>query len=476
MINLRSKIKEEHAVAIVYVVSLFMASMDSNIVNVALATLARQFHVPTSSVQWIVTGYLLSLAVFIPASGWFGDRFGTKRILLIAIFTFTFASFLCAISTTITQLTIFRVFQGVGGGLLTPVGASMLYRAFPPERRASIQPTLGLATIVAPATGPVIGGYFVTKLNWHWIFLVNLPIGAISLIFGALFLTEHRERPDARFDLAGFVLAGGGLAAVIYSLNQGPIRGWGSSIVVISATIGLVSLVIFVRVELRSAHPMLKLRLFRDQAFRISSVITAFANGSFQGILLLSPLFLQEVKGYTGLEAGLAALPLTLGVMCSAQTVRKTYHIFGPRRTISFGLALMVVMLVVFAFNAQGASPWTIRGMLFCLGLGVGQSNIPVNISAFANITPADTGHGSALFNMIRRASPALSVALLTTVLASTDHHRLIPNLFAFKIAFIACAAIGIGGSVTALFLRNEYVESTMKPRAKREKQIAGAE
>ncbi len=466
------RVKEQHAVAVVYVVALFMASMDGQIVNVALSTLSQQFHVSTSSVQWVVTGYLLSLAVLIPASGWFADRFGTKRVLLGSISIFTLASLLCALSTNITELIVFRIMQGIGGGLLTPVGASMLYRAFPPERRASIQPTLGLATIVAPTTAPIIGGYFVTKLSWHWIFLVNLPIGVLSLIFGTLFLTEHRESPDARFDLSGFLFAGFGLASFIYSLNQGPERGWGAPVVLVSGIVGIALLVAFIRTELRSDHPMLRLRLFHDKAFRISSTITAFANGAFQGILLLCPLFLQEVKGYTGLAAGLTYFPLTVGVMCSAQTVRKTYHHFGPRKTISFGLAVMVIMLMVFTFNAQSASPWQLRIMLFCLGLGVGQSNLPVNISAFANISTADTGHGSAIFNMVRRAAPALAVALLTTVLASADHHRLVPSLGAFKVTFIICGAIGAGGSITALFLRNEYVASTMRSRSAKDRAI----
>lgn len=468
MTRLRSKIKQQHVVAVVYVTSLFMASMDGQIVNVALATLAKRFEVPTSSVQWVVTGYLLSLAAFIPASGWFGDRFGTKRVLLSAVCVFTSASLLCALSHSITELIAFRVLQGMGGGLLTPVGASMLYRAFPPERRASIQPTLGLATIVAPASAPVIGGLIVTKLSWHWIFLVNLPIGVASVVFGAVFLAEHRESPDERFDFMGFAFAGTGLAAFIFALNQGPVRGWGAPIVVAFGLAGVVLLAAFVRTELRSEHPMLRLRLFRDDAFRISSVIIAFSNGSFQGTLLLAPLFLQEVRGYSGLQAGLATFPLSVGVVCSAQLVRKTYHVFGPRRTISFGLGLMAIMVVVFIFRADHASAWTIRGMLFALGLGVGQSNLPVNISAFANISVADTGHGSALFNIIRRSSPAVAVALLTTVLASTDHRRLIPDVHAFKVTFVLCALIGLGGSVTALFLRNEYVASTMKPRVAR--------
>jgi EmrB/QacA subfamily drug resistance transporter len=443
-----------------------MASMDGQIVNVALATLSHDFHVPTSSIQWVVTGYLLSLAVFIPASGWFGDRFGTKKILLLSIAMFTAASALCAASSNVTELIIFRVLQGVGGGLLTPVGAAMLYRAYPPERRASIQPTLGLATIVGPASAPILGGLLVTRLSWHWIFLVNLPIGTVSFLFGLFFLREHRQESVGGFDIPGFIFSGGGLAFLLYALNQGPVRGWGNVIVLTTGLGGVLLLSAFVRTELRTEHPLLRLRLFTERSFRRSTVVVVFASACFQGTLFLAPLYLQEARGYSALQAGLTTFPEALGVMASAQLVRRTYRIIGPRRVISTGLAILSSMLVVIAFVAPGASQWTIRVMLFSLGLGVGQSNLPVNISAFANISSADTGHASAIYNMVRRAAPALSVAVLSTILAMAGGHRLIPDPEAFKVVFLACAAIGVIGVLFALKINDADAASTMRKKA----------
>lgn len=463
----RPKIKDEHAVAAVYVISLFMASMDGQIVNVALATLQRSFHVGTSAVQWVVTGYLLSLAVFIPASGWFGDRFGTKRILLGAVGLFTLSSALCAASTNIAELTVFRVFQGAAGGMLTPVGAAMLYRAYPPERRASVQPTLGLATIVAPATAPIIGGLIVTRLSWHWIFLVNLPIGAVSILFGLLFLHEHREPSEGRFDLNGFVTAGAGLSLVLYALNQGPSRGWGNPTVLATGLAGIGLLCLFVRTELRTAHPLLRIRIFAERGFRRSNVVVVFTAACFQGTLFLAPLYLQQARHFSALQSGLTTFPEAVGVMLSAQLVRRTYRIIGPRRIISSGLLVMSGMLVLIAFVAARSSLWDIRLMLFVLGLGVGQCNLPVSISAFANISSADTGHASAIFNAVRRAAPAVSVAFLSTVLALADSHRLIPTPSAFRAVFLACSAIGLCGVAFALRINDADAASTMRRREK---------
>jgi EmrB/QacA subfamily drug resistance transporter len=465
VISIRWRLKEEHAIAVVYVVSLFMASMDSQIVNVALPTLSHDFKVPTSTVQWVVVGYLLSLAVFIPASGWFGDRFGTKRILLTAIALFTLASALCALSSTIAELILFRVLQGAGGGMLTPVGAAMLYRAYPPARRASIQPTLALATVIAPATAPIIGGWMVTKLSWHWIFLVNIPIGAVSLVFGLIFLTEHRESPDARFDLLGFVLSGGGLALVLYALSQGPVDGWGAPEVFVSGALGVGLLSIFVRSQLRSDHPLLRLQLFSGRSFRRSTITAVFSSAAFQGTLFAAPLYLQQGRGFSALVSGLTTFPEIVGVMVSAQLARRTYPIIGPRRLISTGLGVMTAMLVAFAFVDTNTNLWIIRLLLFCIGLGVGQSNLPNQISAFATTSSSDTGHATAIYNAARRASQALGIAVLSTVLSAVSGHRLVPAATAFRSVFLACAAISVLGAVSALRINDSDAAPTMRTR-----------
>ncbi|HET7092489.1 MAG TPA: MFS transporter, partial [Thermomicrobiales bacterium] len=221
-----SRPRQKIVVAIVYICGMVMNSLDSTIVNVALATLSREFSVSPAAIEGVIIGYLVSLAVFIPASGWLGDRFGTKRIFLIALALFTVASALCGLAGSLNQLIAFRVLQGAGGGLLTPVGMAMLYRTFPPQERVAVGRILMFATILGPALGPIIGGLLIEQLSWRWAFFVNVPVGLAAFIFGLFFLHEHREKTPGRFDALGFGLAGVGFALVMFALSEGPSRGW----------------------------------------------------------------------------------------------------------------------------------------------------------------------------------------------------------------------------------------------------------
>ncbi|HMK63808.1 MAG TPA: MFS transporter, partial [Acidimicrobiales bacterium] len=207
------------AIGVVYVAALFMAIMDTTIVNVALPTLGRDFHVRSTGVDAVVIGFLVSMAVFIPASGWLGDRFGPRRVLLASIVIFTGASALCGLATGLGELSAFRVLQGVGGGLMTPVGMTMLWRAFPPAERIRASAILIIPTAFAPALGPVLGGLFVTDLSWRWVFYVNVPIGIAALVFGRVFLREQERQEPGPFDLGGFVLACVGLGSLMYGLS-----------------------------------------------------------------------------------------------------------------------------------------------------------------------------------------------------------------------------------------------------------------
>lgn len=215
--------KQKVVVAVVYICGMLLNSLDSTIVNVALATLGREFGVSPASIETVVIAYLVSLAVFIPASGWIGDKWGTKRTFLLALLIFTLASALCGLAQSMEQLVLFRILQGAGGGLLTPVGMAMLYRTFPPEERMGVSRILMFATILGPVLGPILGGLLIETLSWRWIFYVNVPIGIAAMIFGYLFLEEHREESAGRFDIPGFVLAGTGFGLFMFSLSEGPL-------------------------------------------------------------------------------------------------------------------------------------------------------------------------------------------------------------------------------------------------------------
>ncbi|MFZ9564102.1 MAG: MFS transporter, partial [Ilumatobacteraceae bacterium] len=206
MKRLFGRIEYKWLVAICFVTGLFMEILDTTIINTAIPTLTEEFDATPAGIEWVILGYLLALAVFIPASGWIGDRFGTKKTFLFALSVFTGASVLCGFAQSLEQLIGFRLLQGVGGGMLTPIGTAMLYRAFPPEERARASAILIVPTVIAPALGPLVGGFIVTHFSWRWIFYVNIPVGVFGILFAATFLKEHRELRSARFDGAGFVL------------------------------------------------------------------------------------------------------------------------------------------------------------------------------------------------------------------------------------------------------------------------------
>ncbi len=458
----------KHLVAFVYVSALFVDILDVTIVNVALPTLGRELR--TDAIEWIVLGYTLSLAVWIPASGWLGDRVGTKRIFLTALGLFVAASVLCGVAGSIEQLIAFRVLQGVGGGMLTPVGIAMLYRAYPPAERAQAATILIIPTVLAPAMGPVLGGLLVTHLHWRWIFFINLPIGLVAFTVAAKYLREHREPTARTFDWLGFVLSGAGLALVVYALSEGPRAGWSSAVVISTGVVGLVAFVAMIRVELTVEHPMLHLRLLREPLFRITNLLSMFAQAAFLGVIFLMPLYLQNLRGVNALQSGLATFPQAIGVVAASQIAGRLYPRLGPRRLITFGLATGSVAGALFALVDGGTSLWVIRGLMlfrgFCLGFGF----VPLQAASYAQIRPQDNGRASSIFATGRQMSISVAIAVLATVFTSMvpfDEIAARPGdaLDAFRLAFLVCAAFSAIGAFFAWFVRDDLAANTMTRR-----------
>jgi EmrB/QacA subfamily drug resistance transporter len=437
------------AVVVAYVTGVFMAAMDLHIVNVALPTLSRDFGASIATVQWTVVGYVLSLAVFIPASGWIGDRVGTKHTFLFALAAFTAASAMCGAAQSLGELIAARVVQGVGGGLLVPAGTAMLFRAYPPERRARVTRTLLLPIVVAPATAPIIGGLFTQDASWRWVFLVNVPIGAVVFVFCSLTLAEHREHSRARFDLTGFVLGGGGLALLLYALSEGPVRGWGSTVIVTCGLAGVLALAQFSRLEYRRADPLLNLRLLRDRLFRSMNIVFVLTSGAFLGTLYLTPIFLQEVCRYTPIGSGTTTFMEALGVAFGSQSVGRLYPRLGPRKMAGAGAIVVCALLLCFQLVDAGTSPWLLRGLLFLLGAANSAPFLAAQTSMFTTISAADTGHASAIYNTARQTSVAISVAILSGIVASVAGTR----LHAFHDAYLAVTVLAGLGSITAFAL-----------------------
>jgi EmrB/QacA subfamily drug resistance transporter len=458
----------------VFVAAMFMSIMDATIVNVALPTIGRDFGVSVTAVDTISIAFLVSLAVFIPASGWLGDRLGGKRVLLAAIAVFTAASALCGLASSLGELVAFRILQGAGGGMLAPVGMAMLYRAFPPAERIKAAAILTVPTTLAPALGPVLGGLLVTDLSWRWVFYVNLPIGVAAFAFGAIFLEHSVQAQPGRFDLAGFLLSGLGLGLVMYGVSEGPDVGWHRAQVLATIVAGAVLLAGMVVVELRSPAPLVDLRLLTNRLFRSGNGVMVLASVAFLGTLYAISLYYQDGRGLSALVSGLSIFPEALGIMAGAQLAsRVLYPRLGPRRLISIGLAGTAASIALLALMGQQTSLWWARLLMVTLGLSMAQVFVPVQAAAFATITPAATGRATTMFNAMRQLGGAVGVAVLTTaiVLVGPVHvvaGHPVANLTAYHVAFLVAAAICLSAVACSLSIRDADAAATIPGRRER--------
>lgn len=462
------------AVSVVNVSASFMAIMDATIVNVALASISKHLHVSTATAATTVIAFLVSFAVFIPASSWLADRFGARIALLGAMGVFTAGSALCGLAGSIGQLDAFRILQGMGGGLMAPIGMTMLFRVFPPSERVRASGLLIIPTGLGPALGPVLGGVLVTELSWRWVFYVNVPIGVAALLFGTLFVADQRPSTVGRFDIPGFVLSGAGLGFVMYGVSEGPQVGWHATQVLACLLSGLMILGLMVVVELRAHQPLLDLRLFTDRLFRSNSGVMVLAGSAFGGMLYLLALFFQDALHRTALEAGLNIFPEAVGVVTGSQIVtRLAYPALGPRRVIIAGLCVVAATALALASVGPATNPWVVRIFVYLLGVGMSGIFMPTQAAAFATVAEDRTGAGSALFNAQRQLSGAVGVALLTTVVALAHPSRspsghVSSELAAYHAGFAVAAGVALLAGLVALRISDADAAPTVTRRRTR--------
>ncbi|MDI6857548.1 MAG: MDR family MFS transporter [Dehalococcoidia bacterium] len=452
-------------VGIVFAFGMFMNLLDATIVNVALPTFAREFQASAATIQWIVTGYLLSLAVAIPMSGWIGDRFGTKRTLMLALGTFTAASFLCALAGRVEALIAFRVLQGIGAGMLTPVGMAILFRAFPPHERAQSAAIIAIPTAVAPASGPVLGGYLVEYQSWPWIFLINIPVGALALLIAGIFLREEKQAQPGRLDVPGFLLSASGLALLLYAFAEAGTRGLDDGRVVAVAATGAALLAAFAAVELRTKMPLIDVRLLRDRLFRAIMIIFLPGQAAFIGALFLLPLLLQAEMGLTPLESGLATFPQAIGIALMAQPAGRIFPLIGPRRMIMFGTAGLLATTLAFLLVDLQTDVWWIRLLMLLRGCAFAFVMVPGQTTAYLTIRPQETGRATAMGMAIPQVAASFGVALIATVLTDrlVYHGAQLGNpmtrdgaLLAFHEAFVVASIFPVLAFFAALLLSDK--------------------
>ncbi len=440
-----------------------LAAVDATVIGIALPTIGRDFHASVGTLQWVVTGYTLTLSSLLLLGGSLGDKFGRRRIFLIGVAWFALASAACAVSTGPTQLIATRVLQGIGGALLTPGSLAILEASFAPDdRNEAIGAWSGLGG-VATAVGPLVGGYLIAVASWRWIFLINIPLGAAVMVMSARHVPESRD-PSAgrRIDVAGAALATLSLGAISYALIDGPSWGWSSGRVLTALVVGVAGAATFVVVEHRSPAPMLPLGVFANRQFTVTNAVTFVIYAGLGGVLFLLPAVLQVVNHYSPLESGIALLPLTAVMLVfSARSGRLAARI-GPRVqmavgpvVVGLGLALMIRV------PGSGSYVGGVLPAVLVLGVGLATTVAPLTATALNSVTDTHAGLASAVNNDVARIGGLIAVAVLPALGGITGLSYLSPHALGHgfqRAVLIAASWCVLGGLVAAVGIRNHPV------------------
>ncbi len=414
------------AAAVVVVLGTIMAILDTTIVAVALRTLSIDFHAPVSTVQWVTTGYLLSLAVVIPVSGWAIHRIGAKTVYMTSLALFVIGSALCACAWSADSLIIFRVLQGFGGGMIMPVGQAIMARTAGPQKIGRVMGVIGIPQMLGPILGPVLGGLIVSNTSWRWIFIVNVPIGLIALWYSRTNLAPSEQDRDHRFDGIGFALLSPGLALIVYGLSEvGVTGGFHGRSVWYSLISGTMLTALFAWRSLRAPEPLMDLRLFKDRTFSVSSVGIFLIGATLYGTMFLLPLYYQIDRGEAAWKAGLLMAPQGIGAALVMRSAGALADKYGPRWVAVFGMSLMALGTLLYTTVSATTSYTFLALALLLRGIGLGFGMMPIFSASYRNLTHAAIPRASSATNIIRQIGGSLGVAIFAVVLEGQITTRL---------------------------------------------------
>jgi len=401
--------------------SLLIIVMDNTILNVAIPSLVDELDATNSQLQWIIDGYTLVFAGLLLTTGSLGDRFGRKRALRIGIVLFAIASALSALSTTATQLIATRSLMGLGGALIMPSTLSILSNVFrdPRERARAIAIWAGFSG-VGVALGPVIGGVLLEHFDWSSVFWVNLPVGAIALVAGWLFVPESKDPSTPPLDPLGALLSIAGLGGVLFGIIEGPEKGWGSSLVLGSFGLGVAALVAFIAWERRTPFPMLDMSFFRNPRFTAANVAVTLTFFAMFGSMFLMTQYWQFVRGYSPLQAGVRLVPYALAMMVTAPLSARLVERLGTKRVVTLGLSTISASMLVLSTLHAGSSYLRVIANMCVMAVGMGLTMAPATESVMGSLPRSKAGVGSAVNDTTRQVGGALGIAVVGSLVAST--------------------------------------------------------
>jgi EmrB/QacA subfamily drug resistance transporter len=418
-------------VAGVVVLGAVMSILDITVVAVAQRTFQNTFHKTQAQVAWTATGYTLALATVIPLTGWAADRFGSKRLYVLAIGMFTAGSALCSTAQSLEMLVTFRVLQGLGGGMLMPLGMTILTRAAGPERLGRVMAVLGVPMLLGPIFGPILGGWLIDVASWRWIFLINVPIGVVASIYAFLVLDRDEVHPSERLDVVGMLLLSPGLALFLYGVSSIPAakQQHGTMFtanVVLTCVIGLALVGAFVwwALRRRNIHPLVQLRLFSNRHMTVAVITMALFAMSFFGASLLFTLYFQQVRGESPLSSGWLVAPQGFGAMLTMPIAGFLADKIGPGKVVLTGLVLDTIgMGMLIATDDQTSYGYLIASFAV-MGLGMGATMMPVFTAALASLKQHDVARGSTLLNITQQIAISSGTALFSVLITSAYNNH----------------------------------------------------
>ncbi|MDY0889148.1 multidrug transporter subunit MdtD [Kosakonia sp. CFBP8986] len=445
----------------------FMQALDATILNTALPAIAQSLNRSPLAMQSAIISYTLTVAMLIPVSGWLADRFGTRRIFMLAVSLFTLGSLACALSNSLGMLVVFRVIQGIGGAMMMPVARLALLRAYP---RSELLPVLNFVTmpgLVGPILGPVMGGVLVTWATWHWIFLINIPIGVAGLLYARKYMPNFTT-PRRSFDMWGFLLFG--LSLVLFSsgmelFGEKVVETWLALSIIFS---GIALLLLYIRHARRHPTPLISLNLFKTRTFSVGIAGNIASRLGTGCVPFLMPLMLQVGFGYPALIAGCMMAPTALGSILAKSTVTQILRWFGYRKTL-VGVTLFIgVMIAQFALQTQAMAIWMLVLPLFILGMAMSTQFTAMNTISLADLTDENASSGNSVLAVTQQLSISLGVAVSAAVLRFYEGVDGTNTVEQFHYTFITMGAVTVVSALTFMLLKAKDGRNLIKERHKK--------
>lgn len=442
----------------------FMQSLDATILNTALPDIAHSLNRSPLAMQSAIISYTLTVAMLIPVSGWLADRFGTRRIFMIAVSLFTCGSFACALSGSLSQLVIFRIIQGIGGAMMMPVARLALLRAYP---RSELLPILNFVTLpglVGPVIGPLLGGILVTWASWHWIFLINIPIGIVGLVYACKYMPNFTI-PSQKFDMRGFLLFGIGLVLVSCGLELFGERVVDSYIGVLVMIGGIFLVLGYIYHARHTISPLIPLPLFKTRTFSVGIVGNVTSRLGTGCVPFLMPLMLQVGFGYSALIAGCMMVPTALGAMVAKSTVTEILRRFGYRKTLFSITFIIGIMIAQFSLQSPGLALWLLVLPLFVLGMAMSTQFTAMNTITLADLSDEHASSGNSVLAVTQQLSISFGVAVSAAVLTAFKGNESLSTVEQFHYTFLIMGAVTLLSSLVFLVLRPKDGRHLIKER-----------